>query len=394
MKVLNVVGTRPNFVKVAPLLMAMRRRSNIQPVVVHTGQHYSPEMSDDFFRELEIPEPDVNLEVGPASPAVQTAEIMKRLEPLVIRQRPDVVVVVGDVTSTLAAALTAVKLEIPVAHVEAGLRSFDRTMPEEINRLVTDTVSDLLFASEPSGVENLLHEGRRPDQIFLVGNVMIDTLQRFLTAARRSTTLNDLGLLNHGDTAPGIKYAVVTLHRPSTVDSPKVFRKIWRAIQNLARQIRVVFPVHPRTEARLRDGGFNVAPVGRLADATRGMQVIPPLSYLRFLHLQSEATLVITDSGGIQEETTALGVPCLTVRENTERPITVIEGTNTIVGVDERRIQEEASRILSGKGKQGRVPRLWDGHASERIVEILGDSFGPPRKRRKRQATGCVVACR
>jgi UDP-N-acetylglucosamine 2-epimerase (non-hydrolysing) len=371
MRVMNIVGARPNFVKVAPLLMAMRKRSKTRPLLVHTGQHYSPEMSDDFFHELGIPEPDVNLEVGPASPAVQTAEIMKRLEALLIRQKPDVVVVVGDVTSTLAAALTAVKLEIPVAHVEAGLRSFDRTMPEEINRLVTDTVADLLFASEPSGVQNLLKEGRRPEQIFLVGNVMIDTLQRFLTAARRSSTLKDLGLVNHGDAAARIKYAVVTLHRPSTVDNPVAFRKIWRAIQNLARQIRIVFPVHPRTQVRLREGGFSVAPPRGLTGATRGMQVIPPLSYLRFLHLQSEATLVITDSGGIQEETTALGVPCLTVRENTERPITVTEGTNTIVGVDEKRFHAEAGKILAGDGKRGRIPRLWDGHSSERIVEIL-----------------------
>jgi UDP-N-acetylglucosamine 2-epimerase (non-hydrolysing) len=383
MRIISVVGARPNFVKVAPLLSAMHQRPRIRHLLVHTGQHYSPEMSGHFFRELEIPEPDINLDVGPASPTSQTAEIMKRLEPLLIREKSDIVVVVGDVTSTLAAALTAAKLDIPIAHIEAGLRSFDRTMPEEINRQVTDVVCDLLFASEPSGVKNLLREGKRRDQIFLVGNVMIDTLQRFLALARKSNTIRDLGL-NHsrGSGAP-VKYAVVTLHRPATVDNPEVFRKIWRAIHDLARQIRVVFPVHPRTQSRLREAGWKAPSASDLSGTARGIQVIPPLSYLRFLHLQSEAAFVVTDSGGIQEETTALGIPCLTVRENTERPITVTEGTNTIVGVNEKRIRDEAKKILAGKSKKGRIPRLWDGHSSERIVEILCASLSQQRKWRR-----------
>lgn len=385
MKVLNVVGARPNFVKIAPLLAEMRNQSGIQPLLVHTGQHYELEMSDSFFRDLDIPPPDVNLGVGSASSAAQTAEMMKRLESVMAEERPDVVVVVGDVNSTLAGALTAVKLGIPVAHVEAGLRSFDRSMQEEINRVVTDAISDLLFVSEPSGVENLLKEARSRNQIFLVGNVMIDTLRRFLPLARRSTTLMDLGLAEDHDHAKREKYAVLTLHRPATVDDFEVLSRIWTPLQEIAKEIRIIFPVHPRTKKRLQDLGFNSSLIGGTAHNPRGIQMTPPLSYLQFLHLQSEASLVITDSGGIQEETTALGVPCLTVRENTERPITVMEGTNTVVGLDPKKIREEVDKVLSGKGKQGRIPRLWDGHAAQRIVKILNDRLGPRPKQYRSQ---------
>jgi UDP-N-acetylglucosamine 2-epimerase (non-hydrolysing) len=379
MRIANVVGARPNFVKVAPLLLAMHKHRGIKPLLIHTGQHYSPEMSDAFFRELEIARPDFNLNVGAASPVSQTAEIMKRLEPLLIKCKPHCLVVVGDVTSTLSGALAAVKLQIPVAHVEAGLRSFDRSMPEEINRVATDAISDLLFVSEPSGVENLLREGQAPRRVFLVGNVMIDTLKRFLAAARRSTTLMDLGLSERAGAAPRIRYAVVTLHRPATVDNLRVLGKLWEALLDLSEQIRVIFPVHPRTRKRLRQGRFRTPPDrGSRGDHT-GLKMIPPLSYLQFLHLQSEATLVATDSGGVQEETTALGVPCLTLRENTERPLTVTEGTNTVVGLDPDRFRQEAGRILAGKSKQGRIPQIWDGHSAGRVVEILYDCYGRHR---------------
>jgi UDP-N-acetylglucosamine 2-epimerase (non-hydrolysing) len=384
MKVLSVVGARPNFVKIAPLLAEMRRRTQIRPVLVHTGQHYDAEMSDCFFRELRIPQPDFNLGVGEASPTVQAAEVMKRLEPVIIQERPEVVVVVGDVNSTLAAALTAVKLGIPVAHVESGLRSFDRTMPEEINRVVTDAVADVLFVSEPSGVENLLREGQARERIFLVGNVMIDTLRRFLGVARRSATLDWLRLRCGKGSNGTPRYAVLTLHRPALVDHPEVFRKIWEPIVEIAEKMPVIFPVHPRTQKRLRKAGFESSLAGQPMRRSAGVRMIPPLGYLQFLRLQSEATLVITDSGGIQEETTALGVPCLTVRDNTERPITVTEGTNTLVGLNPNRLREEARKILSGKGKKGRMPALWDGRCAARIVTVLLQRYGlRPERRRK-----------
>ncbi len=384
MKVLNVVGARPNFVKIAPLMAEMWIHQGILPLLVHTGQHYEAEMSDSFFRDLDIPRPDINLGVGPAGPTEQVAEMMLRLEPVMIKEKPDVVVVVGDVNSTLAGAMTAVKLGIPVAHVEAGLRSFDRTMPEELNRLVTDAVSDLLFVSEPSGVLNLLREVRVRNQIFLVGNVMIDTLLRFLPLACRSTTLLELGLAeNHGH-ARRYRYAVLTLHRPSNVDCLETLERIWKPLQELSREIRIVFPVHPRTRKRLLELGWDGLAARSPADNPVGMQITPPLSYLRFLHLQREAAMVITDSGGIQEETTVLGVPCLTIRENTERPATVMEGTNVVVGLNPERILEEAGKVLSGKGKHGQTPKLWDGLAAQRIVKILYDHYGPRAKQYRR----------
>ena len=393
MKVMNIVGARPNFVKAAPLLAEMRKQPGFRPILVHTGQHYDPEMSDFFFRDLDIPRPDINLGVGPGSHAGQTAEIMRRLEPVMIEEAPDIVLVVGDVNSTLAGALTAGKQGIPVAHVEAGLRSFDRSMPEEINRVVTDAVADLFFATEPSGVENLLKEGRPRSHIFLVGNVMIDTLKRFLGVARRTPAWADWGLSKGDGSGEHKRYAVLTLHRPGTVDDPKAFRKVWEPLQEIASQIPIIFPVHPRTQQRLKEAGFK-NPSTRAANASRGIRMIPPLGYLEFLRLQQQASLVITDSGGIQEETTVLGVPCLTVRENTERPITVSEGTNTVVGLDPERIREEARRVLSGKGKHGRLPRLWDGHAAERIVKILHDFLESGLGRRRSPRGNAVAATR
>jgi UDP-N-acetylglucosamine 2-epimerase (non-hydrolysing) len=386
LKILSVVGARPNFVKIAPLLAEMRAQAQIRPVLVHTGQHYDVEMSGCFFQELRIPRPDFNLGVREASAAAQAAEIMKRLEPIIIQERPDVVVVVGDVNSTAAAALTAVQLGVPVAHVESGLRSFDRTMPEEINRVVTDAVSDLLLVSEPSGVRNLLKEGHPSDRIFLVGNVMVDTLRRFLGAAQRSAILDRLGLRNGNGSAGASRYAVLTLHRPALVDQPEVFRKIWVPVEQIAQEMPIIFPVHPRTQKRLRGAGFESSPAGQTVRSSSGVRMIAPLGYLQFLHLQSEATLVITDSGGIQEETTALGVPCLTVRDNTERPITVTEGTNTLVGLNPHRLREEVRKILSGKGKKGRVPILWDGRCAARIVTVLSERYGHRRERCRKEA--------
>jgi len=371
MKILSVVGARPNFVKIAALMAEMRKHPGIRPLLVHTGQHYDPEMSDAFFQELGIPRPDINLEVGSASAACQIAQIIARLEPVLVAERPDVVMLVGDVNSTLAGALTAVKQGIRVAHVEAGLRSFDRTMPEEINRVVTDAISDFLFASEPSGVENLLKEGRPASQIFLVGNVMIDTLKSCLARAGQLEPCADPEMWGEHSSDRPARFALVTLHRPSTVDNPSVLRAVWQALEEIGKEIPMVFPLHPRTRKRLRDLGLDSTGMAPPLAPPNGIRLIPPLSYLRFLHLQSLASFVVTDSGGIQEETTVLGVPCLTVRENTERPITVTEGTNTLVGLNPDRLKEEARQILGGKGKQGRVPALWDGQAAQRIVGIL-----------------------
>jgi UDP-N-acetylglucosamine 2-epimerase (non-hydrolysing) len=380
MKILSVVGARPNFVKIAPLMAEMRKHTGIRPMLVHTGQHYDLEMSDFFFQELGIPRPDINLEVGSASAARQVAQIIERLEPVLAAELPDLVVVVGDVNSTLAGALTAVKQGIPVAHVEAGLRSFDRTMPEEINRAVTDAISDFLFVSEPSGVENLLNEGRPANRIFLVGNVMIDTLKTCLARASQLEPLANQEIWGENRTERPERFALVTLHRPSTVDNASVLRLIWQALEEICKAIPVVFPVHPRTRKRLEELGLEWPGNTPPSVHPNGIRLISPLSYLRFLHLESLATFVITDSGGIQEETTVLGVPCLTVRENTERPITLTEGTNTLVGLDPERLKEQAQQILCGKGKQGRAPGLWDGQAAQRIVRILGQqSSSVPR---------------
>ena len=359
MKLACIVGARPNFVKMAALVEEIRRRPGLEYRLIHTGQHYSPEMSHSFFEELEIPPPDVNLEVGSGTPVAQTAEIMKRIEPVLAEAAPDVVVVVGDVNSTLAGALVASKLDLWLAHVEAGLRSFDRSMPEEINRVVTDAVSDLLFVSEPSGERNLLAEGVPQGKIFFAGNVMIDTLLRFRVKAERSDVLDRLRLEPGG-------YAVATLHRPSNVDQAGSLAGLMSALADISRSLPVVFPVHPRTaqalsaQSRDREGAVS----GRIL-------TIPPQGYLDFLHLMSRARLVLTDSGGIQEETTILQVPCLTLRENTERPVTIEQGTNRLVGTNPEKIVEAARVVLDSPPPSGRVPELWDGKASQRILDVL-----------------------
>ncbi len=365
MKIANVVGARPNLVKIAPLLHEMRKHAEIQPLLLHTGQHYDEKLSDIFFRQMGIPEPDVNLEVGSGSHTWQTAEILKRVEPFLLKQRPDLVLVVGDVNSTVAASLAAAKLGIRVAHVEAGLRSFDRTMPEEINRVLTDAVADYLFATEDDAVKNLLREGRPRGQIFLVGNVMIDALRQFLPIAQQSRIGDELGLVDGSAFRP---FAVVTLHRPSNVDSAETLGKLLGAIEAVADELPVVFPVHPRTQQKLSGLRNRNHPQ---------LRMIAPVGYLDFLCLMSRARLVLTDSGGIQEETTVLGVPCLTLRENTERPVTVTQGTNQIVGQDPARIVAAVGEVLRGQPKTGCVPQLWDGHAAARIVEILLRELSP-----------------
>lgn len=359
LRILNVVGARPNLPKIAPLMREMLRHPEIEPILVHTGQHYDEKLSDIFFRQMGIPAPDVNLEVGSGSHAAQTAEVLKRVEPVLITHKPDVVIVVGDVNSTIAVSLAAVKLGIRVAHVEAGLRSFDRTMPEEINRILTDAIADLLFVTEEDAIEHLLKEGRPRSAIHFVGNVMIDSLRHFLPIAQKSSIGRDLGLT---DGQTWRRFAVLTLHRPSNVDSADKLGELMSAIEAVASEVPVIFPVHPRTKQRLAETGAIRNPQLRLVD---------PVGYLDFLCLLSQATLVLTDSGGIQEETTALGVPCLTLRENTERPITISQGTNLLVGTDPSQITNAARDILAGKSKAGRIPPLWDGKAAERIVEIL-----------------------
>lgn len=360
-KVINVVGARPNFMKVAPIVAAMKRREReFSPLVVHTGQHYDATMSDAFFNDLALPQPDVYLEVGSASHAVQTAAVMQRFEPVLLEHKPDWVLVVGDVNSTLACALTCVKLGVKVAHVEAGLRSRDRTMPEEINRLLTDQIADLLFTPSADADDNLLAEGIPRERIRLVGNVMIDSLYRHLERARQSNIRGKLGLADED-------YAVLTLHRPSNVDGFETFTRILVALEEIGSRLPVVFPMHPRTRKMIEE----LQLAERVAHAP-GLRLIDPLGYLDFLKLFSEARLVLTDSGGIQEETTVLGVPCLTLRENTERPITVTLGTNTIVGTRSAKIVAAAFAALDKAAPAPANIPLWDGHAAERIVNALG----------------------
>ncbi len=357
MRMIFAAGARPNFVKIAPLMRAVADYRDIEAILVHTGQHYDRAMSESFFSDLEIRRPDVNLNVGSASHAVQTAEVMKRFEPVLLEHVPDVVVVVGDVNSTIACALTAAKLGISVAHVEAGLRSFDSTMQEEINRVLTDAISDFLFTTEPSAQENLLREGVPRRKIFEVGNVMVDSLRRFLEKASHSDVLSRLQVTS-GDGG----YALVTLHRPANVDDPAGLRRLFGAINVISNSIPVVFPVHPRTQNQIQKLGIEVAPE---------ICLIEPLGYLDFLYLMSKSKLVLTDSGGVQEETTVLGVPCLTLRENTERPITISSGTNRLVGSDPGKIIRYAHAILAGQTRKGKIPHLWDGRAAERIVALL-----------------------
>ena len=354
-----VVGTRPNFMKMAPILEEIRRHPRFSARLIHTGQHYSAEMSDSFFRDLGMPMPDINLQVGSGSHTAQTAGVMLKLEAEFAEHRPGLVLVVGDVNFTMAASLVAVKSGISVAHVEAGLRSFDRRMPEEINRLVTDAIADYLFASEPAGVTNLRAEGVPPEKIFLVGNVMIDTLLKFRDRAISGGILQRLGL------EPG-HYAVATLHRPSNVDDPASLAGLVRMLSSLAERLPVVFPVHPRTMARIESTGI----------PHPGLQLLPPQGYLDFLGLTSQARLVLTDSGGVQEETTILRIPCLTLRENTERPVTIQQGTNQLAGTDPEKVFSMALRILDAPPPASQVPEFWDGRASCRILDVLEELFG------------------
>jgi UDP-N-acetylglucosamine 2-epimerase (non-hydrolysing) len=360
LKVINVVGARPNFMKVAPIVEAMRRRATeFAPLVVHTGQHYDAQMSGTFFRDLELPEPDVHLGVGSGTHAEQTAAVMQRFEPIVLREQPDWVVVVGDVNSTLACALVCAKSGVRVAHVEAGLRSRDRTMPEEINRLVTDQVSDLLLTPSPDADENLLAENIPSARIRFVGNVMIDSLYAHLERANRSRIREELGV------GRGTDYAVVTLHRPSNVDERATLERILAALERIGERLHVIFPAHPRTRRRLEEFGLRE----RLEAQAPRLRLVEPLGYLDFLRLFSGARLVLTDSGGIQEETTALSIPCLTLRENTERPITITHGTNRLVGTDSQTIIAAAFDALDHPCAEH--PPLWDGQAADRILNAL-----------------------
>jgi UDP-N-acetylglucosamine 2-epimerase (non-hydrolysing) len=349
--VLHVVGARPNFMKVAPVIRALMQRQGVKQTLVHTGQHYDVNMSDIFFQQLGIPAPDINLSVGSGSHARQTAETMSRLEPVVLERKPDVVLVYGDVNATVAAALVCAKLQMPVGHVEAGLRSFDRTMPEEINRIVTDQLSDLLLTPSEDADINLGREGIPQEKIQRVGNVMIDSLVRLLPAAKKCST----------NGFPD-RFALVTLHRPSNVDDNRELQNIVSALNALSEQVSIIFPMHPRTRTRIAEFEIKVDK----------LQLLEPMPYVEFLALQSRAAAVITDSGGIQEETTYLGIPCLTIRTSTERPITVTLGTNILVGTDKQKLRSEFEKILEGKAKKGTIPPLWDGYAGERIANSLG----------------------
>lgn len=354
-RVLCVAGARPNFTKIAPLMREFGSREGFDTFLVHTGQHYDAKMSENFFRDLGIPTPDINLGVGSGSHAEQTGQVLMKLEGVLEAERPDLVVVVGDVNSTLAATLAAVKLQIPVAHVEAGLRSGDRSMPEELNRLMTDAVSSWLFTTEPDGEKNLLREGVDPARIHFVGNVMIDTLVANLDRAKELDTLSQLGI------AKG-EFGLLTMHRPSNVDDPKRLAELFSALEEIHQRLPIVFPVHPRTAANI---------LKSLGGRPLKLQVVEPQNYLDFLLLMSAAKLVLTDSGGVQEETTALGIPCFTLRDSTERPITITHGTNTMVGADREVILREVGLALDGSPKSGMIPDLWDGRAAVRIADVI-----------------------
>ena len=365
-----VAGARPNFMKIAPIVRALQAHGGMAFKIIHTGQHYDREMNDVFFEELGIPQPDVFMAAGGGSHAQQTGKIMVAFEELCQAERPDAVLVVGDVNSTLACSIVAKKLQIPVAHVEAGLRSGDMAMPEEINRLVTDSISDWFFVTEPSGVEHLRREGKADKAIHYVGHVMVDNL------------LYQAGKLEHTDASgfetsafkaansgAGKRYGVVTLHRPSNVDDPVMMQRIGGALKEIAADLPLIFPVHPRTRGNLAKFGIDLGP---------NITLVGPQAYMAFLNLWKDAAVVLTDSGGMQEETTALGVPCITIRENTERPVTVDEGSNVLAGTDPAVIVAEVRKVLRGDGKQGRRPALWDGHAAVRIVDILAAYLSPP----------------
>jgi len=354
-----VAGARPNFMKIAPIVRALQGHARLAYKIIHTGQHYDRDMNDVFFEELGIPAPDVFMGAGGGSHAEQTARIMLGFEQLCVAQRPDAVLVVGDVNSTLACSIVAKKLDIPVAHVEAGLRSGDMTMPEEINRLVTDSISDWFFVTEPSAVQHLRREGKPESAVHYVGHVMVDNV---LYQAEKLSTQDTSGFDTAAFKQAHARYGVVTLHRPSNVDDAAMMQRIGGALKEIARELPLIFPVHPRTRANLEKFGVDLGP-----DIT----LVGPQGYMAFLNLWKDAVMTLTDSGGLQEETTALGVPCITIRENTERPVTVDEGSNVLAGTDPLRIVAEARKVLAGQGKQGRRPQLWDGQAAQRIVAVL-----------------------
>ena len=364
MKIACIVGARPNFMKIAPILRAFQKYPDVEAKLIHTGQHYDASLSDVFFDELEIPRPDISLGIGSGSHAQQTADILVAIEKILVAERDsgngfDRMIVVGDVNSTMAATLAATKMWIPVAHVEAGLRSFDNRMPEEINRLVTDSVADLLLCSEPDGVENLKREGKDPDSVHLVGNVMIDTLMFQLEKAKQKSTLQE------SEVESG-QYGVVTMHRPSNVDEKSSLAPLVDVLVATSQDLPIVFPVHPRTRNKLQEFGLQPE-----LEKAANIRLLGPLGYHDFLCLTSQAKVIVTDSGGLQEESTALGVPCLTMRENTERPITVEMGTSTLVGNSADQLNMYLQQVVSGTYKEGRSPELWDGRAAERIAEII-----------------------
>ncbi len=359
-KIIGIVGARPNFMKIDPIFRQFDSdKYEFNAILVHTGQHYDTNMSRVFFDELRLRRPDYELGVGSGSHATQTAQVMMKLEPIFVQENPDLVLVVGDVNSTLAATLTAAKLNIPIAHVEAGLRSYDRSMPEETNRIVTDALSTFLFTTSRDADGNLLKEGIQAEKIFFVGNVMIDTLIRCKGIAEHSDVFGRFGIEKKG-------YFLVTLHRPSNVDDKEVLEEIVGALLDIAEKHKIVFPLHPRTAKRLKENGYEEA-----LKSTERVVLLPSLGYLDFLALEANARVVLTDSGGVQEETTVLGIPCLTIRENTERPVTVQYGTNKLVGCDRKRIVGEAYRSAECSEQLGRIPELWDGNASGRIVETI-----------------------
>lgn len=363
MRLMLIAGARPNFMKIAPIMRVLAQYSEFDVLLVHTGQHYDEKMSDLFFRQLGLPEPDINLEVGSGSHATQTAALMSRFEPVLLERRPDAVLVVGDVNSTIACGLVAVKLGVPLLHVEAGLRSGDRRMPEEINRILTDAISELLFCTEQAGVDNLAREGIDAGKVHLVGNVMIDTLLQNQARFAESTILDRLDLTPEG-------FAVLTLHRPSNVDHPEIFGELLDALDVVQAEQPVIFPVHPRTRSRIEDFGL-----GARVQGMTQLRLVDPVGYLDFQRLISTARVVLTDSGGIQEETTVLGVPCLTLRENTERPATISHGSNRLVGMLAPDIITAYREVMDGPARVSRVPPLWDGKAAERIVAVIREHF-------------------
>jgi len=368
MKIINICGARPNFMKIAPLMEAYKAYPQITPVLVHTGQHYDEKMSDLFFRQLGIPEPDINLEVGSGSHAVQTAKIMEKFEPIVLEHKPDYVLVVGDVNSTIACALVATKLGVRVIHVEAGLRSFDRAMPEEVNRILTDSISDMLFVSEISGVENLRKEGTPEERIFFVGNVMIDTLMHHYRKAQELPMLEQWNLTSK-------KFGLVTMHRPATVDCPEKFRSVMEGLTYVSQSIPLLFAMHPRTRKNIQQFGLQ-----SIFDKNPQIRITEPFGYLEFMNLMSHASVVLTDSGGMQEETTILGTPCLTLRENTERPVTITVGTNRLVNPDRDSIIQAWKNLQTTPPRTDRKPELWDGGAAKRIVKIIVEDFEKQKK--------------